>query len=175
MNLFECDRAQTQTRFLVMRKSLCVIAVSALLTGMASAQSESPSEKAGNAWDTTKQKTKETAHDAANATRNVADAVIETVAPDKDARQVKVDLTGDSVDMRRSVESGKTAFVVKNSGTEKQNFEITGKGIDREFVFAISPGETKTLQVDLQPGRYKALCTVTDHERRKIKINLIVR
>jgi iron uptake system EfeUOB component EfeO/EfeM len=158
-----------------MRKLLYVIVSSALLSGTACAQNESASDKAGNAWDATKQKTKEAAHDVADASRNVAGAVVETVAPDKDAHRVKVDLTGDSLDMPRSVNSGKTAFVVKNSGTEKQNFEITGKGIDREFVFAISPKETKTLQVDLQPGHYKALCTVTDHKTRKMKINLVVR
>jgi iron uptake system EfeUOB component EfeO/EfeM len=157
-----------------MRKLLYVIVSSALLSGAACAQSESPSEKDSTTWDKTKQRTKEAAHDVADASRNVADAVVETVAPDKDARRVKVDLTGDSVDMPRSVKSGKTAFVVKNSGTEKQNFEITGKGIDREFVFAISPKETKTLQVDLQPGHYKALCTVTDHKTRKMKVTLIV-
>jgi iron uptake system EfeUOB component EfeO/EfeM len=158
-----------------MRKLLYVIAASALLATVAFAQSESPSQKDSTAWDKTKQKTKEAAHDVAATSRNVAGAVVETVAPDKDARRVKVDLTGDSLDMPRSVKSGKTAFVVKNSGMEKQNFEITGKGIDREFVFAISPKETKTLQVDLQPGHYKALCTVTDHKTRKMKINLVVR
>ncbi len=158
-----------------MRKLLYVIAGSALLVGMACAQSESPSEKASKTWDTTKQKTKAAAHELVEASRNVAGAVVETIAPDKDARRVNVDLTGDRLDMPGSIESGKTAFVVKNSGPEKQNFEITGKKIDREFVFAISPGETKTLQVDLPAGHYKALCTVTDHQTRHLKINLIVR
>ena len=133
------------------------------------------SEKASDAWDTTKEKTKEAARDVADATKKATDAVVDAVTPDSDATKVNVTVTEDSLDMPKSVESGKTAFVVKNSGKEKHNFKVRGKDIDKKFILAIAPGDTKVLHVDLKPGKYKASVLMTDGEDKTVDVNLTVR
>jgi hypothetical protein len=49
---------------------------------------------------------------------------------------------------------GKTAFVVKNAGKTAQNFEVEGQSVDRKFVAAPNPGQTKVLHVYLKRGTY---------------------
>ena len=100
---------------------------------------------------------------------------MDAVTPVSDAKKFNVNVTEDSIDMPKSVEPGKTAFVVKNSGKEKHNFEVRGQGIDKKFMLALAPDETKVLHVDLKTGRYKAMCLMTDHEKKKIAVNLTVR
>lgn len=145
------------------------------LPAQTSDQDKSTGDRVSDAWDATKQTTKKVARKVANTTTNAAHAVVETVTPDKDARRVEVTLARDNLDMPKTIKAGKTAFVVKNSANEKQDFEITGEGIEREFVFALSPGETKTLQVTLEPGKYKAYCTAKDHKTHRMTVNLTVR
>jgi iron uptake system EfeUOB component EfeO/EfeM len=84
-------------------------------------------------------------------------------------------VTEDSIDMPKSVTPGKTAFVVKNSGKEKHNFEVRGHGIDKKFMLALAPDQTKVLHVDLKAGKYKAMCLMTDPEKKKIAVDLTVR
>jgi hypothetical protein len=138
-------------------------------------QEKTAGQKASDAWQTTKQTTKEAAHAVAKTTKNAADAVVETLTPDKDARHVQVSLSRSSIDMPTTLKPGKTAFVVKNVGKEKENFGITGEDIDREFVFALSPQETKTLQATLKRGHYKAYCTAKDDKSKRTEVNLKVR
>jgi uncharacterized cupredoxin-like copper-binding protein len=77
--------------------------------------------------------------------------------------------------MPKQIESGKTAFVVRNAGKEKHNFELTGEGIDKKFLATVDPNETKVLHVDLKPGAYKIICPVKDHEEEGMKLNLTVK
>jgi iron uptake system EfeUOB component EfeO/EfeM len=136
---------------------------------------ESVSEKASDAADTAVEKTKEAGSAVAKTTKKAAEAVVDAVTPDADATKVNVNVTEDSIDMPKSVDAGKTAFVVKNSGKEKHNFEVRGDGIDKKFLLALAPEETKVLHVDLKTGKYKAMCLMTDHEKKKIAVNLTVR
>ena len=92
-----------------------------------------------------------------NGTVNAADAVKDTVLPDKNARKIDVTLTEHRIEMPREVSAGKTAFVVRNDGKERQNFKIEGPGLDREFILPVGPQESKTLDVNLKPGEYKIL------------------
>ena len=134
------------------------------------------SEKASDAWDTTKQTTKDAAHAVADTTRKAAHAVKEALTPDPDANKVNVTVTDDGIDLQKSVESGKTAFVVKNSGKEKHNFQVRGHGVDEKFLLALDPDQTKVLHVDLKPGKYKAACLMTGGDKDKeIQVNLTVR
>src|SRR5678816_1085816 len=98
-----------------------------------------------------------------------ADTVVDAVTPDKDAHRVEVTLNEHRIDMPKSLGSGKTAFVVRNSGKEKHNFEIEGQGIDKKFMTSLSPDESKVLHVDLAPGNYKVICPVKDHEEEGMK------
>jgi hypothetical protein len=101
------------------------------------------------------EKTKEAGRNVAKATKKATETVVDTVTPDKDARQVEVTLTGRQIDVPKNLESGKTAFVVRNADTAKHNFEIQGEGIEKKFFTGIAPDETKVLHVHLKPGIYK--------------------
>src|SRR5204863_8216941 len=87
--------------------------------------------------------------------KKATDAVVDAVTPDKDARKVDVTLNEKHVDLPTKLESGKTAFVVRNAGKVKHNFEVQGEGIDKKFFADLSPDETKVLHVDVKPGTYK--------------------
>jgi iron uptake system EfeUOB component EfeO/EfeM len=136
---------------------------------------ESVGEKASDAANTAVEKTKEAGRAVAKTTKKAANAVVDAVTPDADANKVNVKVTEDSIDMPKSVEPGKTAFVVKNSGKENHNFEVRGHGIDKKFMLALAPDQTKVLHVDLKTGQYKAICLMTDHEKKKIAVDLTVR
>ena len=89
-------------------------------------------------------------------TKKVGTTIKDAVMPDKDARKVDVTLTEKHIEMSRELAPGKTAFVVRNDGKERQNFRIEGAGLDKEFMIAVAPNETKTLNVELKAGEYKA-------------------
>jgi iron uptake system EfeUOB component EfeO/EfeM len=144
-------------------------------TTQAEEQDKTASEKASDAWDKTKQTSKKAAQTVTKTTKNAANAIVETLTPDADARHVQVRLTGSGIEMPKTVTAGKTAFVVKNTAKEDQNFEVIGEGIDREFVFDISPGQTKTLQTNLKRGKYKAQAIRKNGKEKRFEINLTVK
>ncbi|EDY22332.1 hypothetical protein CfE428DRAFT_0457 [Chthoniobacter flavus Ellin428] len=88
-------------------------------------------------------------------TKKVGTTLKDAVTPNSDARKVDVTLTERHIEMPRELPAGKTGFVVKNDGKESQGFRIEGNGLDKEFMIAVSPNESKTLDVDLKPGTYK--------------------
>jgi iron uptake system EfeUOB component EfeO/EfeM len=153
-------------------KTLLTVIVAVAFAGFAAQAQDEQQDK--TAWEKTKEAARDAGHAVAKTTKNAANAVVETLTPDKDAHHVNVRLTGDSIDMPKSVPAGKTAFVVKNTATEKQNFEIQGEDIDRGFVFALGPDETKTLQTTLKRGKYKAYAIRKNGEEKRFEINLTV-
>ncbi len=76
--------------------------------------------------------------------------------------------------MPSSVPAGPVAFVVTNQGTVEHNFEVEGEGIEEEFEENLTPGETKTLTVDLMPGTYEVYCPVGNHEDEGMTTELAV-
>ena len=67
---------------------------------------------------------------------------------------------------------GTTAFVVKNAGKEKHNFEIKGANLEKSFWFAIAPGESKTMELELKPGSYEAGCNLHEEAEPKMKFTV---
>jgi uncharacterized cupredoxin-like copper-binding protein len=65
-------------------------------------------------------------------------------------------------------------FRVTNNGTIEHNFEVEGQGIEEEFDANLSPGETKTMQLDLEPGAYEVYCPVDNHRELGMEIQLTV-
>jgi len=55
---------------------------------------------------------------------------------------------------------GRRTIVVHNHGTLTHTFSLNALG--REVT--IHPGKTRTLSVDLQPGTYRYVCRILDHE-----------
>jgi iron uptake system EfeUOB component EfeO/EfeM len=107
--------------------------------------------------------------------KKAADTVEDAVTPDSDARRVDVTVTDDRIDMPAQLKPGKTAFVVKNAGNTAQNFEVEGRSVDRKFVAAPNPGETKVLHVILKRGAYTAYSPGKDGNKRTAAVTLRVR
>src|SRR5688572_26122301 len=153
----------------------------------AQAAEKTVAEKTEEVWDETKKKTKEVTKAVVDTTKETSKTVAkktkETVkaiehkidSPDADARKVNVTINDGGVQMPRSLPAGKTAFIVKNSGKQKHNFEIEGEHLDKSFWFAIAPKDSKTMQVDLKRGTYEAHCSVADHANKEAKVKLAVK
>ena len=89
--------------------------------------------------------------------------------------RVDVTVIDDRIDMPTQLKPGKTAFVVKNAGKTTQNFEVEGGSVDRKFVAAPNPGETKVLHVVLKHGTYTAYSPGKDDNKQTAKVTLRVR
>jgi uncharacterized cupredoxin-like copper-binding protein len=132
-------------------------------------------EKTSETLDKAKEKTKEAGRAVADTTKKAADAVVDAVTPESDARRVEVKLSESDIDMPKKLKPGKTAFVVYNAGKEKHNFKVEGEGIDKKFILAVGPTETKVLHMDLKAGTYNAYCPMDDHEEKGMKVKLAVK
>ena len=53
-------------------------------------------------------------------------------------------------------------FNVSNEGQTTHNLEVEGNGVE-EGTADLSPGDTDTLTVDLQPGAYEMYCSIDGH------------
>jgi hypothetical protein len=111
-------------------------------------------DTAENVVHSTVRGTEKAARTVAHGVKKVADTVEDAFTPDSDARRVDVTITEDRIDMPTQLQPGKTAFVVKNAGKTAQNFEVEGRSVDRKFVAAPNPGQTKVLHVYLKRGTY---------------------
>ena len=140
------------------------------------AQEKSVSQKTAEIWSKTKKTTRKVGRTVAKTTRDTVNRVEAAVRePDADARKVDVKVNDGGVQMPRSLSAGKTAFVVTNTGKEEHNFEIEGSGMEKSFWFALGPNQTKTMQVDLRPGTYDAVCTAEAHGGKEQKIRVTVK
>ena len=157
-----------------MKSILAVAAVLSLSMTFVRAEDKTVGEKTGEAWQKTKETTKEVTTAVAKKTKETVAAVEDAIdKPDADARHVEVTVTDKGIQMPKSLPAGKTAFAVKNAGKEKHNFEIEGNKMDKSFWLAIAPGATKMMQVDLKAGTYEADCKL--HEGKEAKVKLTVK
>lgn len=106
----------------------------------------------------------------------VAMAVVLILVPFTQAQEeaVQVELTEFQINMPSSLPAGSTTFEVANTGSLEHNFEIEGQGIEEVFETNLQPGETRTLQVDLQPGDYVVYCPVGNHRQQGMELSLNV-
>src|SRR5439155_6898327 len=114
-------------------------------------------------------------HAAVRHTKEAADTVAEALTPEPDARQVDVTMSEYKFDMPTELKAGKTAFVVKNVGRKKHNFEIKGASVDRKFQKNLAPNETRVLHVVLERGTYEVTCPVDFHPQRGMKTTVTVK
>lgn len=166
---------------------LLALAVSIVVVNGATEEEEKTlGEKTSETLDKAKEKTKEAGRAVADTTKEVgravadtakkaADAAVDAVTPESDARRVEVKLSENDIDMPKRLKTGKTAFVVYNAGKEKHNFKVEGEGIDKKFILAVGPTETKVLHMDLKSGDYKAFCPMDDHKGKGMKVKLTVK
>lgn len=115
---------------------------------------KSAGEKTKDAGRAVVEGSKDAGRAVVSGTKKAADAVQDAVMPDADAKRVDVTLTDKHIDLPKHIPAGKTAFVVKNTGSKGQNFQIKGEGMDKKFLMDVSPNDSKTLNLDLKPGSY---------------------
>jgi uncharacterized cupredoxin-like copper-binding protein len=158
-----------------MKTVLIVPIIIAAALSVATAQEKTLGEKTSETLQKAGEKAKEAGRAVVDGTKKATDVVVDAVTPDKDARHVEVKLVEHRIEMPKQLGTGKTAFVVHNTGKAKHNFQIAGEGIDKKFMADLSPDETKVLHVDLKPGTYKVTCPVGEHEDEGMKLNLTVK
>jgi nitrogen fixation protein FixH len=149
--------------------SMVIVAAVAMATAIAQV------DTAENVVNSTVRGTEKAARTVAHGVKKAADTVEDAVTPDSDARRVDVTMTDDRIDIPAQLKPGKTAFVVKNAGKTTQNFEVEGRSVDRKFVAAPNPGETKVLHVTLKRGTYTAYSPGKDENKRTAAVTLRVR
>jgi uncharacterized cupredoxin-like copper-binding protein len=151
---------------------LIIIAVAISLSV---SRAQGPAQKAAEVAEDTVDTAKNVGRSVAKGTKKAVNTVVDAVTPDADARQVNVTLTEYHIDMPTSAEPGKTAFVVKNAGKQKHNFEVQGNGVDQKFVKTVAPGQTKVLHINLKRGTYTVYCPVDGHQKKGMDLKLTVR
>ena len=100
-----------------------------------------------------------------------ADETATSPAPAQ-ATTTEVGLTEYQIEMPTSLSMGSQAFSVTNNGTVEHNFEVEGQGIEEKFETNLSPGESQTLQLDLEPGTYEVYCPLGNHKDQGMEIQL---
>ena len=155
-----------------MKLPLSTIIAVALSLGVVWA--EGPVEKAGEVAEDAVDTAKNVGHKVVKGTKEVVHKVVGAVTPDPDARRVDVTLSDDKIDMPTSLEPGKTAFVVKNTGTEKHNFVVHGNDGSHKFTADLQPNETKVLHVQLKRGTYSAYSPLDGHPKKGTETKVTV-
>jgi plastocyanin len=91
-----------------------------------------------------------------------------------EANTVQVSLVEYAIEMPDSLPAGPTVFEVTNDGSFAHNFAIEGQGIEQVFDTDLEPGETRTLEVDLQAGTYEVYCPIGTHAEQGMELELTV-
>jgi uncharacterized cupredoxin-like copper-binding protein len=73
-----------------------------------------------------------------------------------------------------NLKGGTYKFAVDNTGKIQHDLAIEGEGIKETKTPLINPGQSKSLEVDLKPGKYTFLCTVPGHEQLGMKVAVTV-
>ena len=73
------------------------------------------------------------------------------------------------------VKAGKVRFLLINRGSVEHDFMIPGvmQAMEHEKDL-VQPGKSKTIEVDLKPGRYQVVCTVQGHKEAGMTVTLEV-
>jgi plastocyanin len=86
----------------------------------------------------------------------------------------EVGLTEYAIQMPVSLAAGPQVFSVTNNGISVHNLEVEGLGIEETFESNLSPGETQTMRLDLEPGTYQVYCPVSNHREQGMEMQLSV-
>ncbi len=94
---------------------------------------------------------------------------------DKSSKNVvTVHLDEYSIGMPSTLKPGQVTFRVSNSGKKEHNFEIKGNGVDKKFDNNLAAGETRTMTVNLKPGKYTVTCPVFGHATMGMETDVTV-
>lgn len=149
--------------------------VLAVIVSIGTVRAQGPVQKATDVAEDTAETAKNVGHSVAKGTKKAVNTVVDALTPDADARRVNVTLGEYKIDMPTSLKPGKTAFIVKNAGKQKHNFEVKGNGTDQKFITDLTPEQTKVLHVRLKRGTYTVYCPVADNQKKGMETTLTVR
>jgi uncharacterized cupredoxin-like copper-binding protein len=149
--------------------------VLAVIVSIGTVRAQGPVQKATDVAEDTAETAKNVGHSVAKGTKKAVNTVVDALTPDADARRVNVTLGEYKIDMPTSLKPGKTAFIVKNAGKQKHNFEVKGNGTDQKFITGLTPEQTKVLHVRLKRGTYTVYCPVADNQKKGMETTLTVR
>jgi predicted component of type VI protein secretion system len=89
-------------------------------------------------------------------------------------RVVQVHVTDQELQMPESLPTGATTFEVTNTGTHEHSFGIVGPAGDQTLDAALKPGETATLDINLDEGTYRVYCPVDEKHGKPVELALHV-
>ena len=69
--------------------------------------------------------------------------------------------------------AGRVTFLIHNQGSMHHDFAIRGNGVEQKTPM-IEPGDSAPLTVELEPGTYRYICTVSGHEQAGMSGTLTV-
>lgn len=147
----------------------------AVTVSIGTVRAQGPVQKATDVAEDTAETAKNVGHSVAKGTKKAVNTVVDALTPDVDARRVDVTLGEYKIDMPTTLKPGKTAFIVKNAGKHKHNFEVKGNGTDQKFLVDLTPKQTKVLHVNLKRGTYTVYCPVGDNQKKGMETSLTVR
>jgi uncharacterized cupredoxin-like copper-binding protein len=73
------------------------------------------------------------------------------------------------------VTAGKVRFLLRNRGTVEHDFMIPGlMGHVDHAKHLVKPGQSRVVEVNLKPGVYEAVCTVSGHKEAGMRMTIEV-
>lgn len=86
-----------------------------------------------------------------------------------------VDLGDFYIEIPDRLPAGELHVVARNRGVEDHNLEITrGSELLWDFDQVIGPGQTQEAVLELEPGEYRVVCTVSSHDGRGMTVPVTV-
>ncbi len=89
-------------------------------------------------------------------------------------RLVQVHVTDQELQMPESLPTGATTFEVTNTGTHEHSFGIVGPAGDQMLDKPLKPGESATLDINLDEGTYRVYCPVDEKHGKPVELALHV-
>jgi len=90
---------------------------------------------------------------------------------------VSVELDEYAIVLRDTLPAGRHTLRIRNRGFEEHDLVVRPKGSDEvtwETDRRLNPGEVRSVEIELEPGTYAVLCTVSNHESRGMFADLVV-
>jgi hypothetical protein len=92
------------------------------------------------------------------------------VKPQTPPRVVKLTLAEYAIKMPQVLPAGLTRFEVTNAGDRAHYLEIERRGTDVMFGLNLLPGNTKSVEIILEPGQYRVWCPFNRDEAKGMEL-----
>ena len=80
--------------------------------------------------------------------------------------EVKLDEYGMDVEGAEDLKPGPAVIEITNNGKEEHSFVFEGTDTVERLEENIKPGETKTMNVNLEPASYNVYCPIDNHKNK---------